>query len=715
MPLNRAVEVCRGIAGSMARYRGAEPTNELVRRVHAALGCDASVLLERTGEFSAICRFCEEGDAMLSSLTQPDSILEALKTVECVFHNDYLDVPGGDSILKAWGARTMAILPAGQPGKLGTAMVLLWRTPNRLPADFQEAIDPVWALLQVIFPCERSLRDLEEVREQLSAILETIPQAVGFVDNDGQRGWINRQAGDLLGLPPGVVHPAQFSEAMRKLRASVSNAEQVQRTGEQLLRDPNAEIRDWVWELPEPWRVLSVASRITRVRHVEGRIWVFADITAKRTMDIALEESRRFSERILSITPNIIYVYDVLERKVLYSNPRVFEVLGITAGDVQEMDDPVRTRCHPDDLARLREHYVKCLKAAEGQVHEVECRLRHADGSWRWLLIRASQFLSNPAGEVTQILGIAGDISERVAVEEHLREQEQRWQLALAGTNDGIWDWNAVTGEVFYSPRWKEMLGYGVDELPDTARVWEELVHPEDLPQARERIERHLRGESETYVAEYRIRRKDGEYIWILARAKAIFGEDGKPLRMVGAHADITERRQSEDLLSYQAAHDALTGLPNRRQFLALMQRAIESSEISSLPLTLCVCDIDYFKQVNDTYGHMTGDEVLIAFSGILREGVRRGDLVGRMGGDEFYLLFTATNVPDAVIVLERIKERWANTPFKGNGRNFKVTASFGAASLRAGMTSTELIEAADQTLYRAKMAGRNRVEFRRT
>ena len=146
-------------------------------------------------------------------------------------------------------------------------------------------------------------------------------------------------------------------------------------------------------------------------------------------------------------------------------------------------------------------------------------------------------------------------------------------------------------------------------------------------------LQEHLDRKTSTYIAEYRLRRSDGEYAWVLARGRAIWDDSGRPLRLVGSHADITERKQAEAQLSYQAAHDALTGLPNRRNFLPMMHRVIENARPWPRAVTLCVCDIDYFKQVNDTHGHAAGDEVLMAFAGVLREGVRQEDVVGRMGG----------------------------------------------------------------------------------
>ena len=717
MPLKRAIKACRDVVAGLTRYRSSDVVEEMIRRLSEALECDAALLVELTGfqssgPVSALCRFCVGGDAMLRSLSQPGPLEDSVRRFECVSWQDYLNAPVKDPILNGWGARTVAILPIELATGFGAALMLLWRTPDKLPADFQNAIDPVWVLLQALYPRESALRALEEDHERLSGILETIPECVAFVDDNGEHGWINHQAAKLLELEAGTVRAAALAEAMGRLRARASNADEIRRTGERLWHDGKATISDWFWEFGEFGRVLCVSTRPGRYRSVEGRIWVFSDVTDQRLMDQALAESQRFSERILSTSPNIVYVYDVAADCNLYINQQISQTLGYKRGEVETMGDFVTLLCHPDDRPRLRNRSLRWDQGSESDLFEAEFRARHTDGSWRWLRLSESAFYKDEAGHVTQVLGVASDVTSRIAVENELREQQQRWQLALDGASDGIWDWDAVTGQVFYSPRWKQMLGFEPHELPDTSEIWEELVHPDDLPRAKQLVQDHLNRKTAAYIIEYRIRHRDGQYIWVLARGRALWDENGRALRMVGSHSDITERKNAEDRLSYQAAHDALTGLSNRRHFLARMESMISDARRAGESLVLCVCDIDHFKLVNDNHGHGAGDDVLVSFSRVLREGVRRNDIVGRMGGDEFYVLFAETTVGQAALSLDRIRNRWAGMSFNApGGGTFSVTSTFGAAPLQDGMDSKALIEAADQALYRAKQSGRNRVE----
>jgi PAS domain S-box-containing protein len=162
---------------------------------------------------------------------------------------------------------------------------------------------------------------------------------------------------------------------------------------------------------------------------------------------------------------------------------------------------------------------------------------------------------------VLGIMGVNIDITDRKRAEEALRQSEERWLFAIEGSNDGVWDRNIRTGEVFFSRRWKEMLGIAPDEIGNGVDEWSKRVHTEDLPRVKEEIERHFRGETPYYSSEYRIQCKDGSYKWILARGKVISRtEDGRPIRFVGTHTDMTDRKNLEEQL-YQSQKMEAVGL----------------------------------------------------------------------------------------------------------------------------------------------------------
>ncbi len=142
--------------------------------------------------------------------------------------------------------------------------------------------------------------------------------------------------------------------------------------------------------------------------------------------------------------------------------------------------------------------------------------------------------------------------------EDLLRESEERWQLALRGNNDGIWDWNIKTNQVFYSPRWKEMLGYAEDEIVGNRNEWRSRVHPDDLKRVTQLIQAHFEHQMPFYISEHRLRCKDGSYKWILDRGQALWDDDGNVVRMAGSHTDITERKQAEKQLRLQSLRSQL-------------------------------------------------------------------------------------------------------------------------------------------------------------
>jgi diguanylate cyclase (GGDEF)-like protein/PAS domain S-box-containing protein len=393
--------------------------------------------------------------------------------------------------------------------------------------------------------------------------------------------------------------------------------------------------------------------------------------------------------------------------RILEVNNALCRILGYEEKEMLELDALSIT--HPDDRPITRDRYARAHEA-EADHLEYEKRYIRKDGSNVCARVGLGA-VRNSHGEITHFIALVKDISREKQAEELARLGDERWHLALEATNDGIWDWDAVQNTVYYSARWKEMLGFAEWELPNRPDVWDRLVHPEDLPRAKAAIDAHLARKSQCYTSEYRIRAKDGSYKWVLARGKAIFDANGSPLRLIGAHTDITERKCAEERLFYQASFDSLTGLMNRGYFLSWLDKKIAVAHAKGQELSLCICDVDRFKSINDRYGHRAGDDVLVNLARILQESVRNSDISGRLGGDEFCVLLNGTNAAQAAECLERVRDRFQTIAFGSDGRGvFTSTASFGVASLAPGMNSGALIEAADRALYAAKKKGRNLV-----
>lgn len=301
-----------------------------------------------------------------------------------------------------------------------------------------------------------------------------------------------------------------------------------------------------------------------------------------------------------------------------------------------------------------------------------------------------------------------------IQTEASLHDSEDRWKFALEGTGDGVWDWDMTTDQVFRSGRWKDIFGYADGELEETATAGRTLVHPEDLPQMLEDIQMYLDGKQDVYESEYRILCKNGDWKWTLSRGMVISVDAaGKPLRMIGTHTDISERKNVEAQIFRLAHYDQLTGLPNRILFLDRFEQEIKKTRRNGSLIALMFLDLDRFKEVNDTLGHDMGDQLLKEAATRLASCVRAYDTVARMGGDEFTVIL---NNLDNQIVTERIAQNILDKlsePFYLGGEVVYITTSIGISVYPLdGQEIDILLKNADQAMYAAKELGRNRYHY---
>jgi diguanylate cyclase (GGDEF)-like protein/PAS domain S-box-containing protein len=292
-----------------------------------------------------------------------------------------------------------------------------------------------------------------------------------------------------------------------------------------------------------------------------------------------------------------------------------------------------------------------------------------------------------------------------------LAESEQRHALAMQGANDGLWDWDVRRDRLYFSPRWKQMLGYSEPELGDAPGEWLGRVHLDDRAALSQALEAHLSGASQHFEHEHRIQHRDGSYRWMLARGMAVRDAHGKAVRVVGSQTDVTDRKQAEQRLQHDALHDALTGLPNRVLFLDRLDQAIRRAQRSTPAAAAAVLflDLDRFKLVNDSLGHQVGDELLKAVARRLESAVRPPDTVARLGGDEFTVLLDGvSDVHEAALIADRVHQT-LKTPFEIDDRDLHIDASIGIALADADAAPDTVLRDADVAMYRAKAEGKGR------
>lgn len=311
-------------------------------------------------------------------------------------------------------------------------------------------------------------------------------------------------------------------------------------------------------------------------------------------------------------------------------------------------------------------------------------------------------------------LSIARNISQRLAIEHDLHSRDTQLRYALTEASDGLWDWNLETDEVFFSPQLERMLGYGPGEMKPTLETWSANIHPEDVHWVQSILQEHVADKRERFTAEYRLRNRNGHYLWVSDRGRVCErSAKGKPTRMVGMVQNVTNRKTTELTLQNMASHDPLTGLLNRRECDKVLARQIELCRRLQIPLGLCFFDLDYFKRVNDEFGHAVGDRVLRQLAKVIEDEIRATDYLFRWGGEEFLLLCADTSVVDLMNLAEKLRRQCEQIEWTDVAALPRMTCSFGVACFpEHGQSIETLFIAADAALYRAKAAGRNCVKL---
>ena len=296
------------------------------------------------------------------------------------------------------------------------------------------------------------------------------------------------------------------------------------------------------------------------------------------------------------------------------------------------------------------------------------------------------------------------------AAEARARDLQEKLDAALDGTGLCLWQGHPATGtlQVF------NLQDFQPGDMAPHFDLWCAKLHPEDREAVLANYHAHLDGRTPCYEVEYRTLGPDGRVTWLWDHGRVIErAADGSALRIMGAHADITRRKEAERELAWLAHNDALTGLPNRARFFGLLEQALGEVRRDALQLAVLFLDLDYFKDVNDRHGHAIGDRVLLAVAGQLRDILPRGDCVARLGGDEFTLLLKGGQIVDkARDIAARILEA-LSPPLCVDGQSIRLGASIGVSLFpEHGETAEALVLHADSAMYRAKSRGRHRIAF---
>jgi PAS domain S-box-containing protein len=455
----------------------------------------------------------------------------------------YITAPLGDVALAAEqiaaSGKPGARLPEPRNDEFGRLTIAFNTMVDRLADSYAELESRVAARTR---DYQESRIDADKAAKLLQEAVSSIAQGFTIYDENDRLVLCNEAYLTFYDTSRDIIVPGNsFEEIVRKGAERGQYSEAVGRIDEwvaqRVAQHQSADGKVIEQQLADGRWLLIVEYRTPSGYIVGNRI----DITELKSTTGALRQRELYLRATLDNLPFMFWLKDADSRflavNTVFSdacdqaNPD--SVAGLTDYDVW-----------PHDLAEsYRDDDIAVMNSGHDKTVEEPIVGR---GGKRWIETYKKPVIS-PEGQILGTVGFARDITERKRMEQALEASEQRWQLAVSGANDGIWDWNPTTGEVFFSERWKSMLGYSGDEIGNSVEEWRSRIHPHDLEATMAEVQRHFRGETEYFQSEYRLLCKNGDYMWILDRGRAIFDEHGQPLRMSGSHTDITDRRAAEE------------------------------------------------------------------------------------------------------------------------------------------------------------------------
>ena len=407
---------------------------------------------------------------------------------------------------------------------------------------------------------------------------------------------------------------------------------------------------------------------------------------------------------VLDAIPDPVWLKSV-DGRYSICNSQFERLVGVSEADmIGQTDYDVVDRRLADFF---RENDLKVLAAGEPRANEEW--LTSASTGYRGLFETIKAPMRGPDGELIGVLGIARDITTRYRAERAAKLSKARLSVALHATQIAIWDWDIKRDRWYASRVYYTSLGYPPVRGRGNREVWIERVHPDDRPRVAGIIEKAMQGDLAPYEYEARLRHADGTYRWMQVRGVAVdHNSRGLATRMLGVRQDITEKKAAEERIRRLAHYDTLTELPNRTWLNELMPSAFIRARSTGETMAVLVVDVDNFKNINDTFGHGIGDELLVEVAKRIGTLGRDQDVVARIGGDTFVMVLSGGEISEATGTAQRLIEL-LSLPFRTGQLDLMITVSIGVALSPAhGVDFDTLLKCADAAMHRAKQQGRN-------
>lgn len=438
---------------------------------------------------------------------------------------------------------------------------------------------------------------------------------------------------------------------------------------------------------------------------------IIASTLLRQRADSSLRASEQNYEVLFESIPDSVIVVDGEQGNVVHANQQAGVLL---ARSLDALIGMPFSALYPPGLSDVASVPFGETDREKDAIQVCESVVRARSGVD--VPVEVSTGRSREVGGRRYQVGVFRDIRDRKRNQRALHEERQRLQSLLDAVQAGTWEWNVQTGELRVNGRWGEIIGYRLDELmPVTIATWDRLVHPEDYLVSARLLSDHFAGQLERYECELRMLHKNGDWVWIRDLGRVIsWDAGGKPVWMAGIHLDITAQKTHQQQLDFVANHDVLTRLPNRTLLTDRLEVAMAECRRARRKLAVAYIDLDGFARINETHGRAVGDRLLVTLTGRIRECLREANGLARIGGDEFAVLLTAIDhrdecLPPVLRLLEVI-----SLPLALDTGVVYLSASIGVALFEEGIDADaeQLLRQADQAMYQAKLAGKNRYHF---